>query len=188
MSDSEIKEKKAARKIRQRNTACCRAGEKGKPGGLNDTAVQWGPGTCGGLFFSGLSAPNTVKLHTLPSKPTENARLPSAVGFLFPDSLVKNSMSGHPWHTNLPSIPHLAHLWQQYGLRLYPLPPLVNMLKQMFYDPRLSASHISIALWCASRFVLYLPPSLLKAAETPRVALKSAQPVIHLIFLLATVR
>lgn len=66
--------------------------------------------------------------------------------FLFPDSLVKNSMSGHPWHTNLPSIPHLTHLWQQYGLRLSPLPLLVNMLKQMLYDP--CFRHLTLASVC----------------------------------------
>ena len=138
ISETKIKEKRATRKIRQWKHSMLQSQRERK--------ARWTERHSGPVrhwehvadSFSGLSAPNTVKLHKLPSKPTENAPLLSAVGFLFPDSLVKNSMSSHPWHTNLPSIPHLAHLWQQYGLRLYPLPPLVNMLKQMFYDPRLS--------------------------------------------------
>lgn len=104
-------------------------------------------------------------------------------GFLFPDSLVKNSMSGHPWHTNLPSIPHLAHLWQQYGLLLYPLPPLVNTLKQMFYDCCLR--HLTLAPLCGVHqslyclYGFYLPALCWRPTGVPRVVLNSARLVIQ---------
>ena len=86
-----------------------------------------------------------VSQHSNCSSPNQQKRSSSLScgGLLFPDSLVKNSTSGHPWHTNLPSIPHLAHLWQQYGLRLHPLLLLVNMLKQMFYNP--CRRHLTLA-------------------------------------------
>lgn len=76
---------------------------------------------------------------------------------LFLDSLVKNSMSGHPWRTNLPSISHLAHLWQQYGLRLYLPSPIaskhtkVNVLRSPLQMPRVSASW-----FCCQEAFIYL--------------------------------
>lgn len=101
---------------------------------------------CATLFSPPVSQHQTLSNRRYFSPNQQKRSSSLSCGFLFPDSLVKNSMSGHPWHANLPSIPHLAHLWQQYGLRLRPTPPPpppVNMLKQMFYDPCLR--HLALA-------------------------------------------
>lgn len=121
---------------------------KGWGGGLEKLRHKNGqcseaPGACD-VLFSPVSQHQILSNCSYFSPNRQKCSSSLSCWFLFPDSLEKNGMSGHPWHTNLPSIPHLAHLWQQYGLHLFPSLPLqVNMLKQMFYNP--SLRHLTLA-------------------------------------------
>lgn len=100
---------------------------------------------------------DTVQPRIIFPSPTRNALHAPGCRCLFLDSLVKNSMSGHPWRTNLPSISHLTHLWQQYGLRLYFPSPItskrtkVNGLRCPLQTPRVTAS-----LFCCQEAFIYL--------------------------------
>lgn len=100
---------------------------------------------------------DTVQPRIIFPSPTWDALRAPSCRCLFLDSLVKNSMSGHPWHTNLPSISHLAYLWQQYGLRLYLPTPIaskhtkVNVLRSPLQMPRVSASW-----FCCQEAFIYL--------------------------------
>lgn len=100
---------------------------------------------------------DTVQPQIIFPSPTWYALRAPSCRCLFLDSLVKNSMSGHPWRTNLPSISHLAHLWQQYGLRLYLPSPIaskhtkVNVLRSPLQMPRVSASW-----FCCQEAFIYL--------------------------------
>lgn len=100
---------------------------------------------------------DTVQPRIIFPSPTENALRAPGCRCLFLDSLVKNSMSGHPWRTNLPSISHLTHLWQQYGLCLYFPSPIaskgtkVNGLRCPLQTPRVTASW-----FCCQEAFIYL--------------------------------
>lgn len=102
-------------------------------------------------------SPDTVQSRIIFPSLTRNALRAPSCRCLFLDSLVKNSMLGHPWRTNLPSISHLAHLWQQYGLRLYLPSPIaskhtkVNVLRSPLQTPRVSASW-----FCCQKAFIYL--------------------------------
>lgn len=103
-------------------------------------------------------SPDTVQPRVIFPSPTWVALCAPSCRCLFLDSLVKNSMSGHPWRTNLPSISHLAHLWQQYGLRLSLPSPIaskrtkVNVLRSPLQTPGVSVSWFR----CQEAFI-YLP-------------------------------
>lgn len=104
--------------------------KEGKPAQSKDTNVltvgekkkkkQLNPNLLWAQIRKGVQiSPDTVQPRIIFPSPTRNALHALSCRCLFLDRLVKNSMSGHPWRTNLPSISHLIHLWQQYGLRLY---------------------------------------------------------------------